>query len=61
MAISSEPYVISTADISYTHVKGDLIADELILGPEVTVDGRIIYKTSIEVPEDSEYNVEKVE
>ncbi|MCE7734116.1 MAG: polymer-forming cytoskeletal protein [Candidatus Heimdallarchaeota archaeon] len=51
----------SMIDISYVHIKGDLLADEVIFGPEVTVDGKIIYQTSIEVPEGSEYQVEKGE
>jgi cytoskeletal protein CcmA (bactofilin family) len=50
-----------TIDISYTHVKGDLIANDVLFGPEVTVDGRIIYKNSFESPEQTEYNAEKKE
>lgn len=45
----------SLADISYVHIKGDLIADEIILGPEVTVDGQIIYSTSFDTPDGSEH------
>ncbi len=51
----------STVDISYTHIKGDLIADDVILGPEVTVEGTIKYKNSITLPKTVEYNTEKVE
>lgn len=51
----------STVDISYTHIKGDLFADDVILGPEVTVEGTIRYKNSITLPKTAEYNTEKVE
>lgn len=51
----------SMVDISYVHIKGDLVADEIILGPEVIVDGEIIYSTSIEAPEGSEYVSKKAD
>ncbi|MHA2252306.1 MAG: polymer-forming cytoskeletal protein [Candidatus Kariarchaeaceae archaeon] len=47
-------------DISHTHVKGDVIADDIKIGPGVIVDGTIKYKNSIELPEDSDLKVEKL-
>ncbi|OLS28825.1 MAG: hypothetical protein HeimC2_04260 [Candidatus Heimdallarchaeota archaeon LC_2] len=51
----------STVDISYTHIKGDLIADDVIIGPKVVIEGTIRYKNSITLPKTVEYQTEKAE
>lgn len=50
----------NNVDISYTHIKGDLVADNVIIGPGVTVEGAIKYVSSIDLPEDHEFTVELV-
>lgn len=47
-------------DISYTHVKGDLIADIVKIGPGVIIEGKIIYRESIILPEGSTYQTEQI-
>ncbi len=51
----------SEIDISYTHVKGDVIGVNIKIGPSVIVDGIVKYKETIELPEGSEINTEKIE
>jgi len=48
-------------DISYTHVGGDVIGNDIIIGPDVVIEGRIKYRNSINVPEDSSYKIEKID
>jgi len=50
----------SEVDISYVHIKGDLIADDVIIGPDVTINGKILYTTSIMIPDGAEYIIEKM-
>ncbi len=48
-------------DISYTRVHGDIIGTNIIIGPEVYVDGVIKYRDSVTIPEGSSYNIEKID
>ncbi len=41
----------SNIDISHTHIKGDIVGRDIIIGPEVVVEGEIQYVNSIDAPE----------
>ncbi|MHA2502821.1 MAG: hypothetical protein ACXAE3_08130 [Candidatus Kariarchaeaceae archaeon] len=47
-------------DISYTTVGGDIIGDNIIIGPGVTVSGTIKYVSTVTLPDDSDYRVEQI-
>ncbi|MCH8906496.1 MAG: polymer-forming cytoskeletal protein [Candidatus Heimdallarchaeota archaeon] len=48
-------------DISYTHVSGDVVADKVVIGPNVTITGKIKYRSELIIPENTEYRTEQVE
>ncbi|MDH5401848.1 MAG: hypothetical protein OEY49_05085 [Candidatus Heimdallarchaeota archaeon] len=47
-------------DISYTHVHGDIIGDSIVIGPGVTIDGKIKYRETIEAPDSYKEQIEKI-
>lgn len=47
-------------DISYTHVKGNVIGKNVIIGPDVVVEGEIHYVDTIEVPDGGEYVIKQI-
>ncbi|MHA2402633.1 MAG: hypothetical protein ACXADH_06535 [Candidatus Kariarchaeaceae archaeon] len=51
----------SEIDISHTHVTGDVVGDQVIVGPEVVIDGVIKYRDTLIIPEESDYRTEKIE
>lgn len=62
----SAPFVVNgniesvTADLSNIEIGGDLVADNVILGPNVVVKGIVKYRETISYPEDLEIAVEKI-
>lgn len=50
-----------SVDISYSEIHGDLIADDIIIGPDVHISGTIKYKNTINVPKNHGYKIEQIE
>ena len=50
-----------TVDVSHTEVEGDIIADNVLLGPGVIVKGVVQYRETITMPENLEIDVLKIE
>ncbi len=49
-----------TVDVSHTEVEGDIIADNVLLGPGVVVKGVVQYRETISVPDGLEIEVQQI-
>ena len=49
-----------TVDVSHTEVEGDIIGDNVLLGPGVIVKGVVQYRESISIPEGLEIEVQQI-
>ena len=49
-----------TLDLSYIEVGGDIIGDNVLIGPGVIVKGVVQYRESISIPEGLEIEVQQI-